>query len=717
MSAARPVRTRAAVAMVALMAAALFPGRAHASATITIINLDSAGSGLNDPTPLSPAGGNPGTTIGDQRFNAMQYAANLWGAKLNSTVQIRVGASFQPLSCNSSSAVLGQAGAASVHRDFAGAPVANTWYPAALANALAGTDLNTSANDITATFNSTIGTTCAFPSVFYYGYDANPPAGELDFVSIILHELGHGLGFATFVTLSTGAKLNSADDAFMRWLEDASTGEQYPNMTDAERVSASIDTGNLHWTGAIASAASGSLTGGVGPSGHVHMYAPNPQQPGSSVSHFDTAVTPNELMEPSYTGPNHDVTLTLAALRDVGWNSGAATPTPTKTPTPTLTPTPTKTATPTKTGTPTKTATPTLTATPTVTATATKTATPTATPTITPTATRTATVTPTPTRTATPTRTVTPTQTPTPTTTATPTPTPTDTGPTATPTETSTPTPTETITPDPNATATETATPSPTLTPTPTETRTPTATVTPSPTETASPTPSVTDTPTPSATPTPSTTTTGTPSATPSSSVTPSLAATATPSVLPTPICGLAPETGCKRPSVGRRATLAFTDKISNDHDQFSWRWLKGPITPKSDFGNPLATDTFELCVYDAASNVIMHATVPAGGLCHLAKPRPCWKETANGFQYSNTDALPNGIRTLVLHAGKTDGAAKITIDGRGANLDMPPSFPLAQPVIVQLKNSSGTCWEADYGIPATRNSAGPPGRFNAKAD
>src|SRR5262249_16920147 len=118
MSTTRPAqRTRAALAVIALLAA-LSPGRAHASATITIVNLDSAGGGLNDTTPLAPAGGNPGTTIGDQRFNAMQYAANLWGAVLNSTVEIRVGASFQPLTCNSSSAVLGQAGAASVHRDF-----------------------------------------------------------------------------------------------------------------------------------------------------------------------------------------------------------------------------------------------------------------------------------------------------------------------------------------------------------------------------------------------------------------------------------------------------------------------------------------------------------------------------------------------------------------------------------------------------------------------
>jgi hypothetical protein len=63
-------------------------------ATITVINRDNAGEGFNDPTPVSPVGGNSGTTLGAQRLNAFQFAANLWGALLNSPVEIRVGANF-----------------------------------------------------------------------------------------------------------------------------------------------------------------------------------------------------------------------------------------------------------------------------------------------------------------------------------------------------------------------------------------------------------------------------------------------------------------------------------------------------------------------------------------------------------------------------------------------------------------------------------------------
>jgi hypothetical protein len=115
--------------------------------------------------------------------------------------------------------------------------------------------------------------------------------------------------------LDASGKLVGFDDVFSLNLENHSTGKLYPQMTDAERVSASRNSGNLHWVGPNVVAASGLLTAGADQSGHVLMYAPSPQQPGSSVSHFDTAVTPNELMEPFYTGATQDVGLTLECSR------------------------------------------------------------------------------------------------------------------------------------------------------------------------------------------------------------------------------------------------------------------------------------------------------------------------------------------------------------------------------------------------------------------
>src|SRR5262249_1809840 len=124
-----------------LLASLLLAGAASA-ATVVIQNVDGAGEGFNDPTPVAPVGGNPGTTLGAQRLNAFTFAANLWGARLQSSVTILVQAKMDPQTCTASSAILGSAGTVSVFRDFTNAPVAATWYNGSLANARAGSDLD-----------------------------------------------------------------------------------------------------------------------------------------------------------------------------------------------------------------------------------------------------------------------------------------------------------------------------------------------------------------------------------------------------------------------------------------------------------------------------------------------------------------------------------------------------------------------------------------------
>jgi len=289
------------------------------AATITVVNNDDAGEGFNDPTAVAPVGGNPGSTLGLQRLIAFQQAANIWGALLSSPVTIRIAARFDPLTCNATSAILGSAGPITFFRDFTGAPQATTWYAVALANALRGIDLDPGSDDITATFNSAIGTTCAFPNVWYYGLDGSPPGSQIDFATVVLHEIGHGLGFVTLVNLAAGTKALGFNDTFMLNLErHGGAPPDYPSMSDAQRVAASTDTGNLHWVGPKARTSGGVLTAGrVGD--HIRMFAPNPQQPGASVSHWDTALAPNELMEPSYTGPKHTPGLALQILEDTGW--------------------------------------------------------------------------------------------------------------------------------------------------------------------------------------------------------------------------------------------------------------------------------------------------------------------------------------------------------------------------------------------------------------
>jgi hypothetical protein len=124
--------------------------------------------------------------------------------------------------------------------------------------------------------------------------------------------------------LSTGDKGQGSggDDTYMVNLENHDTAERYPEMTNSERVTASKAVNDLHWVGSSVVAGGTSLTAGRHvASGHVQMYAPSSQEPGSSVSHFDTDLTPNQIMEPQYTGPNHDVGLARELMDDLGWGT------------------------------------------------------------------------------------------------------------------------------------------------------------------------------------------------------------------------------------------------------------------------------------------------------------------------------------------------------------------------------------------------------------
>ena len=124
---------------VALLAASTLP--AAAGTNVIINNTDPPGQGFNDPTAVTPVGGNPGTTLGAQRLNAFQLVADLWGSILESDVDIVVQGSFQPLPCTATGAVFGQAGTIQIFANFPGAAFANTWYHSSLANKLAGFDL------------------------------------------------------------------------------------------------------------------------------------------------------------------------------------------------------------------------------------------------------------------------------------------------------------------------------------------------------------------------------------------------------------------------------------------------------------------------------------------------------------------------------------------------------------------------------------------------
>ncbi|WP_395374340.1 PA domain-containing protein [Marinicella sp. W31] len=231
------------------------------AATLTIQIADSAGEGFNDPAVVAPIGGNTGTTLGEQRLQVFQEAADIWGALLNSNVTIVINAQFDPQTCSQQGAVLGSAGATNVFADFTNAPVANRWYSSALADSIADSDLNPGSADINATFNSALDTGC-LNNGWYYGLDGATPAGFTPLLPVVLHEMGHGLGFQTFTSGSTGAFIQGRPDIWTDFMLDVETNETWSQMaSNADRVASAINDPNLVWTGPNVTAEQGNFLG------------------------------------------------------------------------------------------------------------------------------------------------------------------------------------------------------------------------------------------------------------------------------------------------------------------------------------------------------------------------------------------------------------------------------------------------------------------------
>lgn len=242
--------SKCATFLAVLLLAALAAVPAFGAATITIVNGNAPGVGFNDPTPAVPVGGNTGTTLGEQRLIAFQAAANTWGANLNSAVEVKILATFEALSCTASSAVLGSAGPTEVWSDMPGAPFPGTWYHFALANKIAGVDLDPATAQIRARFNVNLGqTNCLTGTFWYLGLDNNH-GNNIDLVTVLLHEFAHGLGFSTVTSGTTGAFLGGLPSAYDHYAYDATAGKTWFDMaTNAERAASAINPRKLAWNG------------------------------------------------------------------------------------------------------------------------------------------------------------------------------------------------------------------------------------------------------------------------------------------------------------------------------------------------------------------------------------------------------------------------------------------------------------------------------------
>src|SRR5262249_2551895 len=150
---------------------------------------------------------------------------------------------------------------------------------------------------IVANFNVNVGKPgCLTGFPFYLGLDNNH-LGAIDLVTIVTHELAHGLGFQTFTDGQTGAQVNNTPSIWDDFLLDNVTNKTWTMMTPAERQASAVNAQHLVWNGGNVTAAipqvldfSGSTFVGADAQGRGLMYAPSTYAPGSSVSHYDKSM-------------------------------------------------------------------------------------------------------------------------------------------------------------------------------------------------------------------------------------------------------------------------------------------------------------------------------------------------------------------------------------------------------------------------------------------
>ena len=252
---------------------------------------------------------------------AFQRAVDIWSALLITKVPIEIDASFGEIDS------LGSASPAQFFKFTTG----SFFYPAGIVNQKMERDADPDEPEIEVTMSDS--------RDWYYGLDGNPGENQHDFVSVVLHEIGHGLGIVD--------SFRSEEDGSARFGSEVAgedSGELYPFVFDvwifdrdfnhltgigdtpgdfinpSEELFEALTGIKLFWAGKEASEANG------GRLNNILLWAPEEFDEGSSVAHLDQDAYPpgtsNELMHPFLPKGKaiHDPgPIVLGMLSDMGW--------------------------------------------------------------------------------------------------------------------------------------------------------------------------------------------------------------------------------------------------------------------------------------------------------------------------------------------------------------------------------------------------------------
>ena len=247
-----------------------------------------------------------------------EYALTILEELLPSPITINVGAVFTQLD----GGTLASAGTTAHIVITGGGLPDDTSFPIALAEKLVEENINGDNFDIVVQIDE--GTN------WYYDFE-NPDGinGQFDFVTVILHELFHGLGMAsnTFVNGSDGIIFPTDTITFTDFLfydrlladgQGRSLLEEIPNVSF--EMGSLLRSNNLFWEGDFFRINR--------PTDLPKIYAPSAFSSTSSISHLDQITysrTVDGLMTPNGAPDEiiHDPGISLEMLYDLGWNRTA----------------------------------------------------------------------------------------------------------------------------------------------------------------------------------------------------------------------------------------------------------------------------------------------------------------------------------------------------------------------------------------------------------
>jgi hypothetical protein len=244
---------------------------------------------------------------------AFAYAVSIWEKSIYSPVPINVYANWENLSEN----ILGHGKPSLFYRNFKGTPQANIYYPVALVEKITGKEYNKSGDaDITCSFNNS--------KPWYFGTNGKTPENQYDFVTAVMHEIGHGLGISGFFITENGvAKYSNSSnspsvyDYYVFNSNEQRVADQTLFPSPSTELTKQLTSNSLIFSYSTETDQVKSAS----------IYAPTTWADGISIYHLkktnNTVGAPNELMNAhAYKGEaiHNPGSKTLNVLSEIGWS-------------------------------------------------------------------------------------------------------------------------------------------------------------------------------------------------------------------------------------------------------------------------------------------------------------------------------------------------------------------------------------------------------------